>query len=619
MTSVTPSAQMIPAAANIAATGIVTSITSPPNVSASGSPFAGAEDLEQAHQVLLSSLQPISHAFAVLHRIDDERDDQCRVKWLRSDLTDDRANSQGDELVALCKHAAVQKNSQHRRRLSPDRVLIAIPIQTHRNSPEAIGLIAPGVPNVAKFISDVERLVQQFAWWQVQHELKTQTQVARDAASTVELMGLALSSDNRRDCCQVMVTDLAKHLNLRRAAIGIRPNSSSHCRLIALSDSTRIDGSASHTRVLENVMDEALLFGAVTVAGQQDGDEGAARLARELSRDQAAVVITVPLSNEPSEIAGAFVAMVDTDVAAIDTRSFLEAVAPHMTAVLSAVDGHGSMRSLRRLTRAAKTKTGVIALASTMMLAAAMFVPIDHRESCQATLEPNDKRFVAAPFDATLQECQVAPGDLVRQGDLLATLDGRQLRLERESMQANHDQAAKKRDAAQASGAYAEQRIAQLEVEGYLSELKLLDHRLQALELRSPVDGIVVAGDLKRAKGAPLSTGQSLFEVAPLDEMMIEVAVAEHQISHVAPDQSATLRLNAYPEKSWETTVRGIHPRSEIRDEDNVFIAECSLSNVDQMMRPGMKGIIKIDCGQRKLGWVLFHRPIEAVWRWLWW
>ena len=130
---------------------------------------------------------------------------------------------------------------------------------------------------------------------------------------------------------------------------------------------------------------------------------------------------------------------------------------------------------------------------------------------------------------------------------------------------------------------------------------------------------MVVAGDLKRVKGAPLTTGQSLFEIAPLQEMIIEASVKDDQIAYVHKDQSAQLRLNAYPDRNWDTTIGIVNPRSEIRDEENVFIAECRLANDEQLLRPGMKGTLKIGCGRRALGWILFHRPIEAVSQWFWW
>ena len=49
---------------------------------------------------------------------------------------------------------------------------------------------------------------------------------------------------------------------------------------------------------------------------------------------------------------------------------------------------------------------------------------------------------------------------------------------------------------------------------------RLLQDRSRNLIIKSPVDGLVISGDLKRAEGVRLTVGQTLFEVAPLDEMI---------------------------------------------------------------------------------------------------
>ncbi len=107
-------------------------------------------------------------------------------------------------------------------------------------------------------------------------------------------------------------------------------------------------------------------------------------------------------------------------------------------------------------------------------------------------------------FEGTLDRAFVKPGDSIRQGDLIARMDGREIRLKTASLEADLQQAIKKRDSAQAAHNYAEQQIAQLDVDRLKLELQLLKHREENLEIRSPIDGIVASGDLERAEGVPL-------------------------------------------------------------------------------------------------------------------
>jgi multidrug efflux pump subunit AcrA (membrane-fusion protein) len=155
--------------------------------------------------------------------------------------------------------------------------------------------------------------------------------------------------------------------------------------------------------------------------------------------------------------------------------------------------------------------------------------------------------------------------------------------------------------------------VAKLEMERIELRAQVLERRIGNLEVKSPIEGIVVSGDLERAEGMPLDKGQTLFEIAPLAEMVVEVAVPEHDIPYVVAGQQAALRLEAYPGRQWIGEIARIHPRAEIRDDRNVFVAEFNLQNQSGVLRPGMKGRAKITGPPRPLGWNLFHRPYEKL------
>ena len=126
-----------------------------------------------------------------------------------------------------------------------------------------------------------------------------------------------------------------------------------------------------------------------------------------------------------------------------------------------------------------------------------------------------------------------------------------------------------------------------------------------------PVDPTKNGGDLERAEGAPLTVGQTLFEIAPLNRMVVEVAIPDDEVAHVDTQQTIDMRLDAYPDQVWQAAVEEVHPRSEIRDDQNVFIAEAELDNAEGRLRPGMKGRAKVETQRRPIGWILFHKPWE--------
>jgi hypothetical protein len=101
--------------------------------------------------------------------------------------------------------------------------------------------------------------------------------------------------------------------------------------------------------------------------------------------------------------------------------------------------------------------------------------------------------------------------------------------------------------------------------------------------------------------------------------MIVEVAIADDEVSYVSKGQDVTVRLDAYPFRTWRAVLTKVQPRSEIRDQDNVFIGEAELDNSDGALRPGMKGRAKIVTGLRPVGWILFHKPWEYLTKKLRW
>ena len=75
--------------------------------------------------------------------------------------------------------------------------------------------------------------------------------------------------------------------------------------------------------------------------------------------------------------------------------------------------------------------------------------------------------------------------------------------------------------------------LAKLEADRLELKTKILELRSNHLEIKSPIDGVVISGDQERAEGAPLTIGQALFEVAPLDKMVVELAIPEDEITHI--------------------------------------------------------------------------------------
>jgi multidrug resistance efflux pump len=272
--------------------------------------------------------------------------------------------------------------------------------------------------------------------------------------------------------------------------------------------------------------------------------------------------------------------------------------------------------SWKKIRSANLTKAILIALAC---MAALMLVPLPYRVSCECEIQPVLRRFVAAPYQGILEKTFVESGDVIETDHVVAHLDGRQLRMELSGLRAEFAGARKRRDSALAQGDVALSQIASSEMKRHNSKIEILEQNLTNLEVRSPIAGIVISGDLEKVEGAPVEMGQTLFEIAPLDQMLAEIGIPESEIQYVKAGMQVDIKLNAFPFKTWTGIVEQIHPRTEIINDESVFVAQVKLSNEENQLRPGMKGSAKIKTKSAPIGWNLFHQSWESVRYWMIW
>jgi multidrug resistance efflux pump len=254
-----------------------------------------------------------------------------------------------------------------------------------------------------------------------------------------------------------------------------------------------------------------------------------------------------------------------------------------------------------------------LVLAALCLLSGAMFLPLHYHVDCKCRLQPVVRRFVTAPFDGTLEKSLAEPGDIVAEGQTLARMDGREVRWEASGLEADRNRAEVKRNTSLAKHEMGAARMAGLEAQRLDLKLRLLERRADHLEIKSPIRGVIIGGDLKRVEGMPVTVGQGLFEVAPLDQMVFELAIPEREFAHVAVGQEVTLRLDAFPRKTWQGSIAKIYPRAEARDSEQVFVAELAVGGANESLRPGMNGKATVVAQRHSLAWILFHRPWQHL------
>lgn len=239
-------------------------------------------------------------------------------------------------------------------------------------------------------------------------------------------------------------------------------------------------------------------------------------------------------------------------------------------------------------------------------------LPWPHAIRCNAVVEPASRRFVCVPFESRLESVMVAAGDTVVTGQLLARLDGSELRNELAALEAEYEQAQQRHRAALYQRDASKVEIQRLELERLEHEMQRVKRNQTRLDIRSPISGVVVEGDLEGIQGATLTIGQELFEIAPLDLMIVEVEIPESEVQSAQEGQHVAIYLDALG-GHIESTIDRVHPRNELRDTSSVFVADVTTENDDREMRPGMRGTARVHVGYRTLAWIWLHKPMRTL------
>ena len=259
------------------------------------------------------------------------------------------------------------------------------------------------------------------------------------------------------------------------------------------------------------------------------------------------------------------------------------------------------------------------ALAGLLLLGAAL-LPVDHRVAAQAVVEGAVQRAAVAPFEGYLRDASARAGDLVKQGQVLARLEDRELLLERVRWEAELEMAQRKEREAMALADRVNQRLSAAQGHQARAQLDLTLSRLARVQVTAPFDGVVVKGDLTQQLGSPVEMGKVLFEVAPLSAWRVMLKVDERDISHLQADQPGELVLTGLPGQRWPFKVKTVTPVSVAEEGRNYFRVEADLGEAAgaPQLRPNMEGVAKVTVGRHSLLWVWTHRFTDWL-RLSWW
>ncbi len=501
--------------------------------------------------------------------------------------------------------------------LLPHLRLLAIPVSDSTTTQTAWCFIVPEVVLSREWCLAAELFVSLYETWVHQHAAIS-TATAADSSSTANDHSATLLAQ---------LLDLTAQLESAGSVDRAAQQLLSACRLslryqpLAISiiggqtwwseeSNGQLDPSARH--LLHSVVAEATLRGEPSAwPAWRDGDTVGLLIHQQLqSTTSYKQIVSVPLNDAQLSVAAVLVLAVDPPLTPADTaqHTWWSLISLRLGSTLRLLQQSGRSR----LTSIASQLTGLLSwrwgwLAVALLLVAST-LPYPHTISCPCEVQPTVRRFITAPFPGILAEALVEPGQLVTKGQLLARMDSRENQLALAKLAAETAKVQVERDAFIGRRETAQAEASRYELDRLEAERSLLERRSHDLEIRSPIDGMVVSGELKRVAGVPLTIGQTLFEIAPLDRMVYELRIAGDDVSYVSTGQSVSTVLDAYPATTFTGQLARIQPRAEKTDSNYAFIGQFEFPNDHSLLKPGMRGHAKIDAGQKSLGWVWFHK-----------
>ncbi len=416
--------------------------------------------------------------------------------------------------------------------------------------------------------------------------------------------------------CRIAVDDLRDYLGCSRVFLGTKRGAGVQVR--AISGIARLDAKSTGHAAFEAAMSEALLAGT-RMDFRADTVPAAETVAHEILQREtgAAQLTTVPFIRQRGAVVLDWSAPLDASESAL-----LDATAPFLPALFDLLERarpNAAVFGFQRVWTKLSTRRRQAVFAALATLGVLLAWPFHYSIKADCRLAPTVKRVIAAPFQGQLKKSFVLPGDRVTEGQPLAEMDNRELKLKEAELTAAREKALKQRDKALSSegedGGFAAAQVANFEAQSVGRELELVQRKIAMLALSSPLAGVVVSGDLRRSEGLPVQQGQVLFEVAPLDRMIVEIDVPDREISRVRAGLPMRFRLDAFSGERWSSTLDKLHPQSEQRDGRNVFVCEAGIANENRALdlRPGMHGRAVIEGDRRPLIWILTHRLWDFV------
>jgi len=449
-------------------------------------------------------------------------------------------------------------------------------------------------------------------------------------ATLAELTARSVQYEHFGQGAMALVNELAARLSCDRVSLGVVKRNT--LQLIAVSNTSNFQELSNLAQATRAAMEEAVDQQNLIVFPPL-GNEGEVLISRMhddfCKRYGLAAVCTAPLSGKSVSFGALFFERTTLPFDA-ETIELLKGIGHLLGPVLEAQwqQEHwiktrllrAPLRLLHRFAGPDGFVLKVVSGALVLVVVVLALIRTDYRVDAKTVIEGSVQRTLAAPFDGFIASAESRPGDVVQLGQVLCTLDDRDLSLERRKWSTVGEQYNQKYRQSIANHERAEARITDAQLKQAEAEGALLDEKLSRARITAPFNGIIISGDLHQRQGSPVQQGEELFKIAPLDKYRVILQVDERDFAQVRVSQPGQVVLSSLPHDTFAFTIKRMTPVSLAEEGRNHFRVEAELDNASYLLRPGMEGVGKVVTGRRSLLWIWTHRVAEWVvlklWQW---
>jgi putative peptide zinc metalloprotease protein len=253
--------------------------------------------------------------------------------------------------------------------------------------------------------------------------------------------------------------------------------------------------------------------------------------------------------------------------------------------------------------------------------------PLSSKVTTDLVLEPGKDAHVRVLVDGRIQGVFVREGDPVKAGQILATLENsdinadvrsltQQLALASSNLRNNQDRS----DFSQAAQVVRDRGRLQ-------QKLSVAQKKAEDLEIRAPIDGIVITSNVDQETGQYLSAGDEFARVVDRGTMRARILVQDRELPDVQPGAAAKVKVLPFPYRTYTGRVDKILPAAALdhpvaqteklerlgQELANFVAVEMEIPNPDGSLREGMTGKAKISGPRHSLAW----QAGQATWRWV--